>query len=461
MPLRKDRGRSLAPPLFYALVLLLWAGGAAVSQGPRPPIRLEVGPAQIALLDRSRGDTLRYALAGDTLTVDVLVNGGRGQALTGVEFYLRFEPGFLTPVDADTGASGVQPVRSGGLIRGAQVIINAFNVEDANRYRGIHYAEGLLSGSATADSGRVGSVVFRMLKPIPAGGDVTVSVEGDTALFRSSYQVHTAIGRTFPLRPRNALHLTALPPVLRLPASLTVRADSSLTLDLNSLATDAEFGGRQVRWAVSARDSGVVVTLNEEARTARIAPRRTFAGATVLTFTATNPAGASAKGEVALQVTPPNRPPVISPQFPSEVRLTNGRSEPISLLLYVTDPEVTIFLLRWSFTGQRAVTPAVDINAALTITAPASWAGQERVTLTARDPEGASASVTFTVIGAGLPGDFNGDGAVNFDDFFAFAGAFGTAQGQAGFDAKLDMDRDGRVDLDDFFLFAEAFGKGR
>ena len=443
--------------LLALLLLVLPDAGAQ----PRPPIRLEVGPAQIALLDRSRGDTLRYALAGDTLVVDVLVNGGRGQALTGVEFYLRFDAGFLTPVDADTEASGVQPVRPGGLIRGAQVITNAFNVEDSNRYRGIHYAEGLLSGTTTADSGRVGSVTFRMLKSIPPGGDVTVAVEGDTVIFRSSYQVHTAIGRTFPLRPRNVLHLTALPPVLRLPASLTVRADSSLTMDLNPLATDAEFGGRQVRWAVSVRDSGVVVTVNDEARTARIAPRRTFAGSTVLTFVVTNPAGASAKGDVTLQVIPPNRPPVISPQFPAEVRLTNGRSEPISLLLYVTDPEVTTFLLRWTFTGQQAVTPGVDINNILTITAPASWAGQERVTLTARDPEGASASVIFTVIGAGLPGDFDGNGAVNFDDFFAFAGAFGTAQGQAGFDARFDMDRSGRVDLDDFFLFAEVFGRTR
>lgn len=136
----------------------------------------------------------------------------------------------------------------------------------------------------------------------------------------------------------------------------------------------------------------------------------------------------------------------------------NGRSEPISLLLLVSDPEVVAFLLRWSFTGQQVVTPAVDINAVLTFTAPASWAGQERVTLTARDPEGASASVAFTVIADRRAGDFDGNGAVNFDDFFAFAGAFGTAQGQAGFDARFDMDGNGRVEFNDFFVFAEVFG---
>jgi len=150
---------------------------------------------------------------------------------------------------------------------------------------------------------------------------------------------------------------------------------------------------------------------------------------------------------------------VFSSQFPSEIRLVGGKSAPISLLLYVTDPEVTPFLLRWSFSGQKEVTPSVDINAALTLTAPASWAGQERVTLTARDPEGATASVTFTVVADRPSGDFNGDGAVTFDDFFAFAGAFGAGQGQAGFDARFDLDRSGRVDLGDFFLFAEGFGR--
>jgi hypothetical protein len=96
-----------------------------------------VAAGQIALIDRARGDTLRYARAGDTVRVDVLVNSGRGRPLTGVEFYLRFDPAFLTPVDADTSAPGLQPVRSEGLIRRAEGITNVFNVSDPARYRGI------------------------------------------------------------------------------------------------------------------------------------------------------------------------------------------------------------------------------------------------------------------------------------------------------------------------------------
>jgi hypothetical protein len=54
---------------------------------------------------------------------------------------------------------------------------------------------------------------------------------------------------------------------------------------------------------------------------------------------------------------------------------------------------------------------------------------------------------------SGIPGDFNADGGVDFDDFFLFADAFG------GSDPAYDMDNSGGVDFDDFFMFADSFGK--
>ena len=60
-------------------------------------------------------------------------------------------------------------------------------------------------------------------------------------------------------------------------------------------------------------------------------------------------------------------------------------------------------------------------------------------------------------IASGRSADFDGNGAVNFDDFFLFASAFG--QKAAGGDARFDLDGDGEVDFDDFFAFAADFGK--
>ena len=61
-------------------------------------------------------------------------------------------------------------------------------------------------------------------------------------------------------------------------------------------------------------------------------------------------------------------------------------------------------------------------------------------------------------IKAGVPGDFDGDGDVDFDDFFIFAAGFGLSRGMPGFDPRLDLNADGAVEFSDFFIFAENFG---
>ena len=48
--------------------------------------------------------------------------------------------------------------------------------------------------------------------------------------------------------------------------------------------------------------------------------------------------------------------------------------------------------------------------------------------------------------------DFNGDGRIDFVDFFLFADAYG------GTDARFDLDGNGTVDFADFFKFVDAFG---
>jgi hypothetical protein len=61
--------------------------------------------------------------------------------------------------------------------------------------------------------------------------------------------------------------------------------------------------------------------------------------------------------------------------------------------------------------------------------------------------------------GAPSGADFNGDGIVEFTDFFLFVEKFGTRQDGPGWDAKFDLAKDGVIDFNDFFAFAEQFGK--
>ena len=64
-----------------------------------------------------------------------------------------------------------------------------------------------------------------------------------------------------------------------------------------------------------------------------------------------------------------------------------------------------------------------------------------------------TATITDEYVEPPMKGDFDGDGKVDFTDFFAFADAFGVTN------SEFDLDGSGKVDFDDFFIFADNFGK--
>ena len=55
--------------------------------------------------------------------------------------------------------------------------------------------------------------------------------------------------------------------------------------------------------------------------------------------------------------------------------------------------------------------------------------------------------------------DFDGDGRVGFSDFLAFAGRFGSRQGDGRYEARYDLDSDGAIGFSDFLTFSSSFGK--
>ena len=54
--------------------------------------------------------------------------------------------------------------------------------------------------------------------------------------------------------------------------------------------------------------------------------------------------------------------------------------------------------------------------------------------------------------------DFNEDGVVNFIDFLAFVGHFGTRRGDGKYEAKYDLDSDDAIGFGDFLIFSSSFG---
>ena len=58
-----------------------------------------------------------------------------------------------------------------------------------------------------------------------------------------------------------------------------------------------------------------------------------------------------------------------------------------------------------------------------------------------------------------LTPDFDGNGRVGFSDFLAFAGQFGSRQGDGRYEARYDLDSNGTVGFSDFLIFGSSFGK--
>ena len=70
-------------------------------------------------------------------------------------------------------------------------------------------------------------------------------------------------------------------------------------------------------------------------------------------------------------------------------------------------------------------------------------------------------TVSFEVANttAGLRGDFDANGRVDFDDFFVFVVHFGSVESSDLWDPAFDLVEDGIVNTDDFFAFAATFGR--
>ena len=113
-----------------------------------------------------------------------------------------------------------------------------------------------------------------------------------------------------------------------------------------------------------------------------------------------------------------------------------------------------------------AVTAGGGTLSASTDTTDAKGRAQTTLTL-GRDPGTNTVEVTVagieqpvTFVGEALATpDFNGDGIVGFADFVQFAAQFGLRQGDAGYEARYDLDEDGMIGFGDFVIFANAFGK--
>lgn len=105
--------------------------------------------------------------------------------------------------------------------------------------------------------------------------------------------------------------------------------------------------------------------------------------------------------------------------------------------------------------------PAEAIKYTATITVATDDPAHPQFKITASgfgEPEGGPAPLLDSN-GNEIFGDFDGDGAVKFEDFFLFADNFGLTSASPNWDPDFDLDGDEAVKFEDFFIFADNFGR--
>ncbi|MDE2999351.1 MAG: hypothetical protein OXU79_09775 [Gemmatimonadota bacterium] len=149
--------------------------------------------------------------------------------------------------------------------------------------------------------------------------------------------------------------------------------------------------------------------------------------------------------DVNVHVKNVDRAPEIRETDPARGIVFGASGETVRFSVTAVDPDGDELSFAWSINGVSVD----ETGPSLLVTIPATVADDvvEVVVSAGRN----SVNRQWTV-GKTLKGDFNGDGAVNFADFIAFAGAFGTAS------PAFDLDGSGLVDFQDFIVFATYFG---
>ncbi len=144
-------------------------------------------------------------------------------------------------------------------------------------------------------------------------------------------------------------------------------------------------------------------------------------------------------------------------------------SSAVSNQTYTVGNAISTLTLPASTGGQAPLTyslmpivPGLTFNASTrTLSGTPTTAGTHAMIYKVTDASGSTdtESFTITVEGTGNAADFNDDGRVNLDDYLLFFAHYALSQGDAGYDARYDLDGNGIVGVMDFLLFVNSYGE--
>ncbi|MCQ2096573.1 MAG: tandem-95 repeat protein [Fibrobacter sp.] len=168
--------------------------------------------------------------------------------------------------------------------------------------------------------------------------------------------------------------------------------------DLAAIVKDPDHSFDKLKIEVSG-NKDLKVNIAKDGKVSVKTPNPLWNGTEKLTFTVTDPEGASAKAMAVFAVKSINDPPVMK-DIANQTIKEKGSFKSFNLDSFVDDLDHPKNKLKWKIEGAKELKVAMDASHNVSITQPnPNWHGAETIKFTVVDPEGAmdSRSVTFTV----------------------------------------------------------------
>ena len=302
-----------------------------------------------------------------------------------------------------------------------------------------------LSGNFQGSGSFSGSVLTYMPSRLHARTDSLIITLGDSLGLISQSTLRAIISNQ--------------PPALLPLPELELQPGSVVPLAL-ALYTEDDGPLEELTWTAKA-DSGLSIQLDAAAGTLSIEPLANTFGRRTIAVTVNDAEGLSAVDSLQVSILGAEGAPFrLRPLPPLAVEV--GQTFDALLLgdfveLLSPEVEAPTWEVDAGFHVEATILPAGVLR--LSGVSP----GVDSLVVTARHIQGttqstiAVVSVADTAISAPDSSDFDGDGDVDFDDFFQFADVFGATPTAPAWDPAFDLDESGEVDFDDFFRFADAF----
>jgi VCBS repeat-containing protein len=249
-------------------------------------------------------------------------------------------------------------------------------------------ATGLLANDTDAD----GDPLTIQLLTQPSHGQLQVEVDGsfsyqhdgsETSFDSFTYQITDPDGASDQADVTITISAVNEPPIAN---NQTASTDEDIPVTVTLSATDVD-DTVLVYTASLEHPHGTVVVSGDQLT---FQPASNWFGDTSITFTVTDPAGASDTGTVSLQVKPVNDPPVADNQEKS-----TNEDTPITIILSASDIDDTTFT--YTAIPDQAHGAVAVTGDQLTFTPDADWNGTASVIFTVTDSAGASDTGTLTI----------------------------------------------------------------